>query len=100
MQETAGSSPSKLLNKKSFNQKLSHQHSPAVGVQDLSGNKAGMRSTQEQHGSGNFFWLASSSQRDCAVNALADYSILQRWSSHVRFNPARCYAVHIDTVTG
>src|SRR6185437_16863432 len=79
-------------------------HSPykyraTVHIENFTGNKAGVRCTQKQDGSGNLLRLACATKRNGGVNALADRGVMQRRRSHVRFHPARRYAIYVDAVS-
>src|SRR5215469_5872456 len=84
---------------KTFSFLSAHQHSSAVYVQNLSSNKACVRSAKKEHAGGNFLRLAHAAERNGRVYPLADLRVLQGGSSHICCYPTRRNAVYIDAIT-
>src|SRR6266700_3338904 len=78
--------------------KSTSQHGPAIDINDLTRDKTRIIRAQEQHHRRNFLWLSRSTQRNRAVNALADHGVPQRRCGHIRFHPAWGHAIHIDAI--
>src|SRR5258708_26271643 len=56
----------------------SYQHGPAIDVQNLSGDKAGVGSAEKQHRGRDFLWFAGPTEGNGAEHPLADLRLPQR----------------------
>src|ERR1043165_4809024 len=79
---------------------LTDEHSPAVHIEDFTGDKASQRSTKEENRPGNLIRGTDPSHWNRVVDLLCRYQVLERGARHVCIYPSGCHAIDINVMRG